>query len=215
MIKALRNWLIKKLTGRAIRYEVFGIIIVNSLYFAYLYFRDTNFLTTIIDFLDLDITDKIAILTLSIITISFLYYLGYTMVRGIQVNLKPLDQYTYQYKITFHGIFFCLGIILPLLIFSLLANHQLEVLVFILMNSGLMVFFGWGNEKYVYPLKQTVLVTVIMTDADKTSNDKPREYSELLVTRDTDYIFKSENGDRIVVPIAQVKEIRIHDIIQK
>ncbi len=213
MIKALRNWLIKKLTGRAIKLEVIFTFLVNIAYFAYFYFHGTKSLTTTID--SLDITDKIAILTLSIIAISFLYYLGYSIVRGIQVNLKPPDQYTNRYKITFHGIFFCLGIILPLLIFSLLANDQLEVLVFILMNSGLMVLFGWVNEKCVYLLKQTVLVTVIMTDADKTSNDKPREYSELLYTRDADYIFKSENGDRIVVPIAQVKEIRIHDIIKK
>ncbi len=207
MIEKLRNWLIKHLEGRAILIEVIVTLSFNFLYLLYLYLYYPGFLTTIK--VSLGITDIIAILTLSIIAIGFLYYLGQSLVRGIQVNIKPSE----QYKITFHGSLFCLGILLPLLFFSLLAKGQLEVFVFILVNSVLIVLSGWGNEKVVYPLKQNVVVTLITTDVDKvseTSNDKPREYSELYETRDTDYIFNDKN-DIVVIPIAQVKEIRIHD----
>ncbi len=183
--------------GYGIYVESFILLIFNLFY---LKFLGTNLLEIeIID--NWPITDKIAILTSSVIAIGFLYHIGYLTARRHMFTKQPP-----QYMVIFQGSLLFLGIFLPLLYFGLLDNNQ-RIFWFILPNIAAVILCGFFNETIAQLNPSSLKVTLIMTDAKETPNDN-LEYSDV---RDGHYVFRDENRNMILIPIGQVREIRFND----
>jgi hypothetical protein len=203
-IKWLRNRF-KPLNGYGVLFEFAVFVVINNYYLIPNFFPIDSLKDTI---KSLTITEIITILTASVIAIGFLYYLGYISAAKITHQNVP---HPLQYIVSFHGSLFFLGVFLPVLIAVSSAFEQSNILGFILINIIVVMGVGFFNEILACHPNPNPKVTLIMVDVDETSNGKPREDLKYHETRNADYIFKDEQENRIIIPIAQVKEIRFHD----
>lgn len=194
----LRSWVIEKLRGYAVFIESFILFSIDYFilkkYFLISY--SDNDLNTIIH--SFSKTDIITILTSSAIAIGFLYYIGYSIAaRRKGLILKhPL-----QYSITFNGSILFLGVFLSLLS----ASGHLNIMLFILINIIFVVGFAFSNEVITENKDEQVTL--------KRNLGKTLENLALYDVTNEDYKFKDKNGNRYIIPILEVKEIRISSVL--
>lgn len=161
-----------------------------------------------------DIKDIIAILTSSIISIGFLYYIGYIIALRLKENpyvAKPNQ--SLQYFITFNGSMLFLSIFLPFLGLYLIDLGQLYIRVYILIliNIASVVGIAFLNTWITAPsIPEVSTITLITNAVDKTSTEGLR----LASLENEDYIFYDDNGNQYIIPRAQVKSIIIPKAIK-